>query len=167
VAPDLAAAIASVAVAQTNYGQARYFYNWYTGESRAADTELKVDESWNKETTLLNFNKWATWPHLITVMWLVDEAILTLIHDWSREDPALKPNLEKVREELTQALPFTTEWVRIFLQDGRGVGRASAAVAAQLGPLLTQFLMNAGAMAYLPEFQDRWTRVVGGDISWR
>jgi 1,2-phenylacetyl-CoA epoxidase catalytic subunit len=162
VAPDLATSLTSVAIAQTNFGHARYFYNWHRGESRVADDELSIDASWEMEVTLLRFDDWSTWPHLISVLWLVDEAILTLVQEWILNDPALAPSLEKVREEVVHTLGFTREWVQLFLREGAGLQRVVCEVQTALGPALTALLEEFGSIHAL-EYAQHYQTITGGD----
>lgn len=162
MAPDIATSLGSVAMAQTNFGHARYFYNWYRGESRAADAELIPDASWAREVALLRFDEWHTWPHLMSVLWLVDQAILTLVEDWVREAPSLAPALQKVREEVAHSLDFTDEWVTVFLREGAGLRRVVCGVHATLGPALERLLEEFGSTR-AAGYADRYQAVTGGD----
>lgn len=162
VAPDLATSLASVAVAQTNFGQARYFYNWHRGESRAADDEFAPDVHWEKEVQLLRFEAWPTWPHLIVVLWLVDEALATLVDEWATKDAAVSLALAKLREEVAQTLVFTREWVQIFVRQGHGLAQVVEMVQSTLGPALCDLLAEFGSTsgAY---FTQRYHALTGGD----
>ncbi len=162
MAPDLATSLGSVAMAQTNLGHARYFYNWYRGEIRAADAELLPDASWAKEVALLGFAERDTWPHLIAVLWLVDQAILALVEDWVREDSGLGSALEKVREEIVHSLEFTDEWVRVLMREGAGLGRVVCGVQTTLGPALERLLEEFGSMN-AAGYAARYQALTGGD----
>ncbi|PSR21653.1 MAG: hypothetical protein C7B45_10065 [Sulfobacillus acidophilus] len=164
VAPDLGASLASVAIAQTSFGQARYFYNWHRGESRAADDEFVIDESWAREMGLLRFDERSTWPHLIAALWLVDEALNVLMDDWVRADQKLASALAKVREEIAQTLVFTKAWVRIFLQQGGGLRRVVLDVEQSLGRALQELLEELGSTSG-ENYVRQYRAVMGGDVA--
>ncbi len=164
VAPDLAASLASVAVAQSSFGQARYFFNWYRGESRAADHEFVIDSSWEPEIALLRFKEWSTWPHLVSVLWLIDEAVETLIDDWVQTDPDLSSAVAKVREEIAYTLVFSRDWVRLFVRQGAGLRRVVCIVQQVLGPALLQLLHEWGATG-AEDYTSRYRGLIGGECA--
>lgn len=161
VAPDLIASLSSVAVAQSVMGQARFLYNWQAGESRAADEELAEASTWALETELLSFQAWPTWVHLITVMWMVDQAILVVLAEWIHEDPTLDGQLKKLRQELRQTLVFTSEWVGVFLNETPPIRDLVRELARHLAERLAP-LIGSWAPSALPGFHRLWMKQMEG-----
>lgn len=160
VAPDLAASLSSVAVSQTTFGHARFFYNWRAGESRAADADLTAAGSWETERSLLPFSHWNTWVHLITALWAVDIAMSELVRQWTQYDQALAGALEKMSEELDSILLFTGDWVRIFISDTPGVRAAALQLLEELGPALSAHISRWEPEA-ARRAQKRWAELSG------
>lgn len=121
---------------------------------------MTVDDTWAGEVALLRFDEWSTWPHLVTILWLVDEAIATLSQEWADTNPAVAPLLDKVREEVAHTLLFTREWVEIFIYQGPGLQGLVRSVAGALGPQLTRWLGEIGTTR-AGHFDSHWQSTVG------
>lgn len=161
VAPDLSASLASVAVAQAAYGHARFFYHWYSGESRSADDHLKQAGDWPEARELLGFSRWKTWVHLITVMWLVDTALMALLDTLGARDPEMARSVEKVSRETADTLLFTEDWVSLFLNDHPGVRQVVRDVAEALRPRL-ESLIGAVDERAAAQAHHRWSARLAG-----